>query len=293
LSQSRTKVDRAALANELLPGASVELLKDLHLLTRDGDLNADSRRKLKQINHLINLLRPALDDVLARFADPVLVDCGAGKSYLGFLLAQLVLRPAARGTLWAIETRAELVEQTEERAQRLNLPQLKAVHGSVIDAPLPERAHLVSALHACDTATDDALFLAIRRNADYVAVVPCCQAELAQQWKVHKPDDAVFASLVSHPLHRRELGAHLSNVIRALALEAHGYQVTVTELVGFEHSLKNELILAKRVKRFDRNAQRKLADVLARTGVRPKLIRDLETSPPGEGPPEEAGETAP
>lgn len=281
MSQSRTKVDRAALANELLPGASIELLKDLHLLTREGDLNADARRKLKQINHLINLLRPALDDVLTRFADPVLVDCGAGKSYLGFLLAQLILRPAARGQLWAIETRAELVAQTAERALRLGLPQVHALHGSVVEANVPERVHLVCALHACDTATDDALSLALQRNADYIAVVPCCQAELAQQWKAHKPDDAVFAALVAHPLHRRELGAHLSNVIRALTLEAHGYSVTVTELVGFEHSLKNELILAKRVKRFDRNAQRKLDDVLARTGVRPKLIRDLDAHAAG------------
>lgn len=279
MAGSRSKVDRSKLADELLPGASIELLKDLHLLTRDGDLNADSRRKVKQINHLIGLLRPAIDDILARYTDPVLVDCGAGKSYLGFLLAQLVLAPAARGGVWAIESRPELVAQTAERAERLGLPQLHAVEGSVVDAAvsaaMPERVHLVSALHACDTATDDALVLAIRREADYVAVVPCCQAELAQQWKAHKPADPVFASLIAHPLHRRELGAHLSNVIRALVLEAHGYQVTVTELVGFEHSLKNELILAKRVRRYGEDAQRKLKQLLQQSGVEPKLVREL------------------
>lgn len=279
MAGSRTKVDRGQLASELLPGASIELLKDLHLLTRDGDLNADARRKLKQINHLIGLLRPALDDVLARFGDPVLVDCGAGKSYLGFLLAQLVLAPAGRGSVWAIEARPELVQQAAARAQRLGLPQLRAVEGAVVDAPTPERVHLVSALHACDTATDDALLLAIRREADYVAVVPCCQAELAQQWKAKKPVDPVFASLVEHPLHRRELGAHLSNVIRALVLEAHGYQVTVTELVGFEHSLKNELILAKRVRRYGEEARHKLEQLLAQSGVEPKLVRDLRSQP--------------
>jgi hypothetical protein len=83
----RAKVERAEVAAELLPGAPIELLQDLHLLTRGGDLNADARRKLKQIRHLLQLLGPALDDLLARFPDvATVVDCGAGKSYLGFLL---------------------------------------------------------------------------------------------------------------------------------------------------------------------------------------------------------------
>src|SRR5205085_10580673 len=78
-------------------GMSIELLKDLHLLTRDGQLNADARRKLKQIRHLVGLLKPALDDSLARSPDPIVVDCGAGKSYLGALLYELVLGPAGKG----------------------------------------------------------------------------------------------------------------------------------------------------------------------------------------------------
>src|SRR4029079_6093428 len=97
---------------------SIELLQELHLLTRDGHLNADARRKLKQIRHLVQLLKPALDDALARHADPVIVDCGAGKSYLGALLYELVLGPAGRGTLIAVETRAELSAKAAERAAR-------------------------------------------------------------------------------------------------------------------------------------------------------------------------------
>ena len=74
-------------------GLSINLLKDLHLLTRDGQLNADARRKLKQIRHLVGLLKPALDDAFARHPQPSIVDCGAGKSYLGFLLYELVIGP--------------------------------------------------------------------------------------------------------------------------------------------------------------------------------------------------------
>ena len=99
-------------------GMSVELLQDLHLLTRDGHLNADARRKLKQIRHFLGLLRPALDDSLARHEAPVVVDCGSGKSALGFLIYELVLGPVGRGSMLAVETRAELVQAGAARAHR-------------------------------------------------------------------------------------------------------------------------------------------------------------------------------
>src|SRR5688572_29966910 len=137
-------------------GMSIELLKDLHLLTRDGQLNADARRKLKQIRHLVNLLKPALDDSMARAADPLLVDCGAGKSYLGALLYELVLGPAGKGTLVAIEARPELSEQAAARAARFGQERFRVATGHIATA-FTGRPNIVTALHACDTATDDAL----------------------------------------------------------------------------------------------------------------------------------------
>ncbi len=283
----RKKVDRRLAGEvlaELLPGAAPEatelLLKDLHLLTRDGDLNADARRKLKQIRHLLQLLGPAVDDALARHADPIVVDCGAGKSYLGFLLYLTRLAPAGRGRLLSIEARPELVAATAERAARFGCDRLAAVGGAIAHAPLPERVHVVTALHACDTATDEAVARAVTAGADWGAVVPCCQAEVARQLAERGPREPALAALCAHPWHRRELGSHLTNVVRALALEAHGYQVTVTELTGWEHSLKNELILARRVKRFDRAAQGRLDELVDRFGVAPALVRTL---PPASG----------
>src|SRR2546430_11578674 len=122
---------------------SIELLKDLHLLTRDGQLNADARRKLKQIRHLVGLLRPALDDALARWPDPVVVDCGAGKSYLGALLYELVLGPAGRGQLIAIEARPELSEQAAARAARFGQARVPVATGAIATIELPARANVV------------------------------------------------------------------------------------------------------------------------------------------------------
>ncbi len=263
---------------ELLPGQSVELLKELHLVGRDGALHADSLRKLKQVNHLVQLIEPALGDVLQRYKDPVIVDAGAGNAYLGFVLYELYLKEHTSSILYSVETRADLVERGSERAARLGYTRMRFLHAPIGQAPqdLPERIHLLTALHACDTATDDALVLAVRHNADHIAAVPCCQAEVAAQLKdAPQKAAAPWPLLWSHPIHRREMGAHLTNVVRALALQSLGYQVTVTELTGWEHSLKNELILARRVHREHRGARKELDQLLATTGVRPKLIREL------------------
>jgi protein-L-isoaspartate O-methyltransferase len=260
-------------------GMSIELLKDLHLLTREGQLNADARRKLKQIRHLVGLLRPAADDALARHPEPRIVDCGAGKSYLGAMLYELVIGPAGRGTLTAIEARPELSQQAADRAARFGQERFKVATGAIgtfiKDASDSDRPHVVTALHACDTATDDALVLAIASGADHVAVVPCCQAEVARQLEKSRPADPALAALFAHNLHRRELGSHLTNVVRGLVLEAHGYKVTVTELVGWEHSAKNELILAKRVLRYNQAPRVTLRGLLDRFQIEPALVRDL------------------
>jgi hypothetical protein len=261
-------------------GMSIAMLQDLHLLTRDGQLNADARRKLKQIRHLVGLLRPALDDALARHPAPVVVDCGAGKSYLGALLYELVLGPAGRGEIVAIESRSELSEQAARRAARFGQDRFQVAAADIAafatgPGAAERRPNVVTALHACDTATDDALVLAIAAGADHVAVVPCCQAEVARQLERVRLPDAALDALFAHALHRREFGSHLTNVIRCLTLAAHGYKVTVTELVGWEHSAKNELVLGRRVQRFDRAARATLRALLERFGVEPAVVREL------------------
>ncbi len=241
---------------EIRPGQSVELLKELHILTRDGKMNQDSRRKLKQIYHLAQFIEPLLEEIRQEHADIQLVDHGAGKSYLGFLLYDLFLKTMEDGChIYGIETRDELVAKASDLALRLNFSGMSFLHLSVAESIrsdlLPARIDLVTALHACDTATDDAIRFALEKKVRFIVLVPCCQAELAAMLRKNKSKmlassaQSVLAELWRHPLHTREFGSHATNVLRCLQLEAHGYQVSVTELVGWEHSMKNELIIAR------------------------------------------------
>lgn len=260
---------------DLRPGQSLDLLSELHILTRDGRINQDSRRKLKQVLHLVQFIEALVAELPAGPQPVRLADHGAGKSYLGFMLHDLVFRASGLGEVYGIETRAELVERSRALAARLGFERMHFMHLSAADAAdapgLPDRFDVVTALHACDTATDDAIAFALRKQARAIALVPCCQAEVAASLRQHKAlalARTPLAELWRHPLHTRELGSQLTNVLRCLYLEATGYQVTVTELVGWEHSMKNELILARWTGQRKRSAAERLTAILREFGLR-------------------------
>jgi hypothetical protein len=237
---------------DIRPGQSLLLLQELHILTRDGKMNQDSRRKLKQVYHLYQFIEPLLKEIQQDQSDVCLVDHGAGKSYLGFILYDLFFKQQDSGSrIFGIETRDDLVEKSRALAEKLGFPGMFFLKQSVAEATqsdaLPATVDIVTALHACNTATDDAIRFALGRRAKFIVLVPCCQAEVAAVLRKNKGQALAGNSLTEiwrHPLHTREFGSLITNVLRCLQLEAHGYQVNVTELVGWEHSMKNELIIA-------------------------------------------------
>jgi hypothetical protein len=259
---------------EIRPGQSVELLKALHILTRDGKMNQDSRRKLKQVYHLYQFIEPLLEEVRNTHKPLTLVDHGAGKSYLGFILYDLFFKALKDAShIYGIETREELVMHSRELARQLGFENMSFLDLSVADSitsdKLPAQVDVVTALHACNTATDDAIRFALAKQAKHIVLVPCCQAEVAAVLRKNKGSALknTLTELWRHPIHTREFGSHATNVLRCLQLEAHGYQVTVTELVGWEHSMKNELIIASYQDLPRQKAAQRLHEMLEMLGL--------------------------
>lgn len=273
--KTKSKTPPPAIPPEIRPGQSIELLKALHILTVDGKMNQDSRRKLKQVYHLAQFIEPLITQTLAERGRVNLVDHGAGKSYLGFILHDLYLKSLDKPHhVYGIETRGTLVESSRALAAKLGFGDMSFLNLSVADAiTAPELAipiDIVTALHACDTATDDAIRFALEKRAKYIVLVPCCQAEVAAFLRNDKGRSSAAGSVAElwrHPIHTREFGAQITNVLRGLELEAHGYQVTVTELVGWEHSMKNELIIAQFKNLPRKKATERLAEVLKTFGL--------------------------
>ena len=282
-SKPDSKPDQVAA--EIRPGQSLELLKELHILTREGKLNQDTRRKLKQVYHLYGFIEKLLLELPATDKGLTLADHGAGKSYLGFIIYDLFfnarksadtanVNTTRSGHIYGIETRPELVQKSRELATRLGFEGMSFLNLSVAEsaqsADLPPQIDIVTGQHACDTATDDAIAFGLQKRAKYMVLVPCCQAEVAAHLRNNRGlavAKTPLAELWRHPLHTRELGSQITNVLRCLYLEASGYQVTVTELVGWEHSMKNELILAKYTGHKKQEAAAHMREVLVQFGL--------------------------
>ena len=206
---------------------------------------------------------------------PSLADHGAGKSYLGFIVYDLFFKGLGKGRIYGIETRSELVASSKALAQHLGFDRMTFLNLSVTESAhsdaLPANIDVVTALHACDTATDDAIAFGLQKQAKCMVLVPCCQAELARSLNQNKAlnlQRTPLAELWRHPLHTREMGSQLTNVLRCLYLESQGYKVTVTELVGWEHSMKNELILAEFTGQPKRTSAMRLQALLEEFGLK-------------------------
>jgi hypothetical protein len=212
------------------------------------------------------------------------LDLACGNSYLDFVLAHALELELVPVSIVGVDVRADVVERSRARAGTLGYADaMQFLVGAIADAgpPAIERLRgapeLTIALHACDTATDEALALAIEQGARAILAAPCCQAELARQ--LAEGQDSGAPALVRHGLLRRAYADALTDALRVDMLEACGYAVTVVEFVDSEHTAKNLLIRAllrdpvgseARADRLGAVAQR-----CASLGVRPRLLRLL------------------
>lgn len=256
----------------ILPGAAPELLRALGILHRDATMPPAQRRKFFQVNHMVAMLGPALRELGSTRETIRIVDAACGRSYLTLLLAwtlhhahgrRVEVLGVDRSEALVLESarRTEIAGMTawvRHHASPLESLDLSSVWRHVFGTGVAPEIDAVVALHACDTATDDAIELAVRARAKLVAVAPCCQAELAGKWErlAGAPAEdgrvaAVSTSAASAlaPIHRtphlrRETAALVTDSMRQLLLRAAGYQTWALEFVPTEHTRKNLLLRA-------------------------------------------------
>ncbi len=265
---------RARLGSKQLilhPVRAAPLLRALGLLHRDASLPPDAHRKYMQINHMVRLLRPFLLHLADERGEVRLLDAGCGSSYLTLLLAWC-FRHVWRREAWimGVDRDADIITRCRERAELIGLQEMLLFEAVVIgelDADQLGINALVS-LHACDTATDDALALGVRLGVDLLAAAPCCQVELSRAWTDLTPSGAGEALI---PLYRaghlrREAAATVTDLMRTLLLRARGYQVTAMEFVPSQHTPKNTLLRAVRQEAPDPAAWEEYCQLVRATG---------------------------
>ena len=225
-----------------VPGTS-GWLRELGVTAADGSVKAGMESKFRQINRFVEVLQPLL--VAARLdpSEPLhLVDMGCGKAYLTFA-AYEHLSKTRTGVVTAtgVEVRPGLVEQGRVAAGRCGFTQLTFEAGDIASSRL-DSASVVMALHACDTATDEALAKGVRSGARLILVSPCCHREVRPQLSVPEP----LAGPMRHGIFRERQAEFATDALRALLLEWAGYETRVFEFISTEHTGKNLMIAAIR-----------------------------------------------
>lgn len=264
---TEARTEELARGKRLLlpPGEAAPLLRALGLLKDDATLPPAQVAKYFQINHMVAVLGPGLRALRERHAEIRLLDAGCGRSYLTMLVAWVAKHAWGHPLqVLGVDRNPAVIEESRRRCELAQLDDVVRFEAAGLEAFDVRAAwgrafgpgggegdgalHGVIALHACDTATCDALVLGVALGAELIAVAPCCQAELARGWTAldARGEAGAFAPIWGAPHLRRELAAHVTDTMRTLLLRAAGYDVQAMEFVPAEHTKKNTLIRAIR-----------------------------------------------
>ncbi|HSI56573.1 MAG TPA: SAM-dependent methyltransferase [Ideonella sp.] len=265
----------------------IPFLQDLGVTDAQHRLVPAMARKWKQINKFVEVLDHAMsgrDGVPLNSAGGTVrvVDFGAGKGYLTFAMHHyLAHHRGLAAQVAGVELREDLVRLCNEAVEHCGLAGLRFLHGDV-RSHVPESLDIMIALHACDTATDFALHTGIRAGAAIIMCSPCCHKQIRPQMAMPAP----LKPMLQHGIHLGQQAEMVTDSLRALLLEAEGYDAQVFEFVALEHTSKNKMILAVKRPRPAAGrreaALRQVAEIKAFYGVREHALESLLRGPSGQ-----------
>ena len=237
--------------NRLISPGGKGYLFDLKITDQQGNVFQNAQDKFRQINHYIDILSSLIREINPG-NDVRVADMGSGKGYLTFALYDylknvLNLAPEVTG----IEFREDLVTLCNQIAQNAGFGGLSFREGTIeqFDAT---GTNILIALHACDTATDDAIFKGIQAESDLIVVAPCCHKQIRRQIEKHKTENDV-SFLTRHGIFLERQAEMVTDGIRALVLEYFGYKTKVFEFISDAHTPKNVLIVGTKGSRSEKS----------------------------------------
>jgi hypothetical protein len=259
------------------------VLVELGISDRLGRVKPSRRAKYRQVEEFLRELQAALDDAIASGrlhpteADPLrIVDLGCGNAYLTFSAHAWLRR--VRGLpvrLVGVDVKEQSRRHNTEVAQRLGVAdEVSFVVSGIDEVRLDEPPHVVLALHACDTATDDALARAVQWEAPLVLAAPCCHQDISRQLREHSAPEP-YALLTRDGILRERFADTLTDALRAALLRTRGYRVEVVEFVGSEHTPRNTLIRALATGAPSERAEQEYVELTGTWQVTPKLAELL------------------
>ncbi|OPX43041.1 23S rRNA methyltransferase A [Ruminiclostridium hungatei] len=248
-------------------GKADALLKAIGILGENGKIKNDMIRKYNQIDHYIELVDDMLKNLSGKYGKINVVDCGCGKSYLSFVLNYYIKEVLKKNCHFTgLDISKTVIEASQSIASRLDYKNMEFRVTDIRNYTSEEDIHLAISLHACDTATDEAIALAVKNNAKAIVMVPCCQKEILSQYSFEP-----LQNVIRHGVLKARLADVLTDGIRVMLLEAVGYKVSVVEYVSPLETPKNLMIRAEKTGSANKAAIEEYLTIKRLLGVNPTL----------------------
>ena len=247
-------------------------LVKLGVTAPDGTARPGMADKLRQVERFVEIIGHLVEaSPLAEARSVRVCDMGAGKGYLTFAVHHYFARRGVAAEVIGVEQRKDMVELGNSVARELGCEGLRFERGTIEDFPMPATLDVLIALHACDTATDDALAAGIRAGASLLVVAPCCHKEVRRQLAA----PVALIEVLAHGILAERQAELLTDGLRAMALEASGYEAKVFEFISHEHTGKNVMIAATKRRAPKATEWTRVREVMGEFGLRQQRLVDV------------------
>lgn len=248
-------------------GHADELLKEIGILGSNGKIKNDMVRKYNQIDHFVELIDDLIKELLKEHDSITVLDCGCGKSYLTFVLNYYIKEVLKKPCYFiGLDYSNTVIEASKRTAQNLGYHNMEFKVTDIRNYQASQQIHLVISLHACNTATDEAIALAVNNSVKALVMVPCCQQEILKQYS-YPP----FEQIIKHGILKARMADVITDGIRALLLEALGYKVSIVEYVSPVETPKNLMLRAIKTQPSDNKSLSDYKELKKILGINPTL----------------------
>lgn len=248
-------------------GAADDVLKAIGILGENGKVKNDMIRKYNQIDHYIELVDGMLKSLSEKYETINVVDCGCGKSYLSFVLNYYIKEVLKKNCHFTgLDISQTVIDSSRKIAEQLDYRNMDFKVTDIRNYTSSEEIHLAISLHACDTATDLAISLAVKNNAKAIVMVPCCQKEILRQYSFD-----TLKSITRHGVLKARLADVLTDGIRMTILEALGYKTSIVEYVSPLETPKNLMIRAEKTGGISKSHIEEYKQLKQTLGIQPTL----------------------
>ena len=258
------------------PNELIDFYRTIGIMNPGGKPYVEREKKLYEIIHFSSHVIMCVEKI-SRTRETVLLDCGCGRLYFPFFVNYILGKRRRNISYMGIDANAELIQKLLQTSKALGYMNMEFFQSSIIEFEPRREVSIVSALHACDTATDEAIAKGIKLNARFIVVTPCCQRQVVRQLSQASEKVPQIKPFIESKISKEYIGVALTETLRKLALESFGYKVDMFEFVSTKYTPKNIMLRAEKIRATNTESLKAYQTLRDYFNIKPEIQEYLST----------------